>query len=373
MKKIKTTILAVLVITLLLSSFVYASESQNLSRIQFIKEVLKVMNVEVDKGAISPFTDVLDKEDIPYIAAAYNKKIVTGSGGKFNPKGNITNEQAVVIIVRALGVLNINQDDASKTEIKFLDANEISDWAKPYVAYALRYGLIENSQIKFNPQGQVTKVQCDRMLDRFKEAFVKDGLTAIQLLQLANKQLKQYDTYKLEGNIDIIRSVKLPTGKQENSTTNMSYQSPQLSSNNLETTGIYARYGEDVNINGEEYYVIKVDLDTEDFMEIYNEIIKESFNTMFEGEAWDKIKKDQGIPEIMDEDVFKATVKTAIDQTLQNMDVEIVGEYYIHKENKSYGKFTITQVATMSFMGIETKVEMNGEYKYYVSGVEMQV
>lgn len=442
MKKIKKIILAALILTLMLSSFVNAQQPQGMTRVNFVKELIKVIDVKIDQGSKSPFKDITKREDIPYLAAAFNKKIISGNRGKFNPEGFVTKEQAATMLVRALGVLNINQDEASKAKINFSDANKISDWARPYVAYAVKYGLIDDSQGKFEPQKVVTKLESEEILNKFKEALVREGLTAAQILELADNKLKDYDTYKFKGSIDMTENVKLPTGKEEltvmkieqdgvfkapgtiytisKNTTNTegklmeevsevyvedrvmyirigqdqrwikmdlntmmmqvgsitgikSAQEvlPQFSKEQLEAVGMYARYGDDVEIDGEKYYVIKVDLDSRTFMEMYNKVMDETIKYMFGNEIWAETKETQGLTEGMDEETFKATVKSIAEQILKNTDIQMMQEYYIHKENKHYSKLIIKQLINMDFMEVETKVDIDGQYEYYGFGEDV--
>jgi len=434
MRKFKRTILSVLVLTLMLTNFVNAQQPQEMTRLGFVKEILRVMDVEIEQVASSPFRDISNKEDILYLGTAFNKKIVSGHGGLFNPQSPVTNEQAVIMLVRALGVINIRQDEASKTQINFSDASKISDWARPYVAYAVKYGLIDDNKGKFNPQIGVTKLESEQILKNFKEAFVREGLTAAQILKLADANLQKYNTYKFKGSMNMRTNVKLPTGETQVVTSEMFQEGvfeapetvytisrsvsnvegklieevsevfmkdrimfirtgdnqewiqmnlnpmmiqlesmmgstqqgvPQLSNQQLEAVGMYARYGEDIEIDGQNYYTIKVDLDAEAFMEMYSKIMDETFNVMFEGEMWEQMKKEQGVPGIMDEETFKATIKSATEQLLKNMNMEMMQKYYIHKEDKDYSKLMLKQLINMDLMGVETKVEMDGQYEYY--------
>jgi len=77
------------------------------------------------------------------------------------------------------------------------------------------------------------------------------------------------------------------------------------------------------------------------------------------------MKKEQGIPGIMDEETFKATIKSATEQLLRNMNIEMMQKYYIDKEDKNYSKLMLKQLINMDLMGVETKVEMDGQYEYY--------
>src|SRR5690554_2181964 len=115
MRRLKKVALSVLIFTLILSSFAYGQQPQEMTRMDFTKEIIKTMNVQVQEGLESPFSDITNKEDIPYILTAFNKKIVEGNGVEFNPESPITKEQAVIMMVRALGVMNIDQDEASQS------------------------------------------------------------------------------------------------------------------------------------------------------------------------------------------------------------------------------------------------------------------
>ncbi len=346
------------------------------------------------------------------------------------------------MLVRALGVLNINQDKASKAKINFSDANKISGWARPYITYAVKYGLIDDSQGKFEPQKRVTKPESEEMLNKFKEAFVREGLTAAQILELADNKLKDYDTYRFKGSIDTTQNVKLPTGKEElivmkieqdgvfkapgtiytiskNITNtegklieevsevymkdgvmyirigqdqrwikmdlntmmmqvgsitgikNAQEVLPQFSKEQLEAVGMYARYGDDVEIDGEKHYVIRVDLDSGAFMEMYNKVMDETIKYMFGNEIWTENKETKGLTEGMDEETFKATVKSIAEQILKNTDIQMMQEYYIHRENKHYSKLIIKQLINIDFMEIETKVDIDGQYEYYGFGEDV--
>lgn len=358
----KRTILTILVFTLIITNFVYADQPQDMTRVGFVKEILKVMDAEIEQVASSPFSDIEREEDILFLSTAFNKKIITGHGGEFNPEEFVTNEQAVIMLVRALGVINIDQDEASKTQIKFLDSSKISDWAKPYIAYAIKYGLVDESKEKFRPGENLTKLESQQILKKFKESFVREGLTAMQVLKLADINLQKYNTYKFKGSADVTTKVKLPNGKEQVSTYTMNQEEMLEGIDGVE---IYARYGEDVEINGEEYYVIKVDVDTEDFLEMYKETIDETYKYIFEGETWEQMKKDQGVPGTMDEEILKDTVKSATKQVLENMNIQIMQEYYIHKEDKNYSKLMLKQLINTQLLGVETRVTIDGNYEYY--------
>lgn len=112
--------------------------SGTLNRSQFAAIIVRSLGLEA-KATSSTFTDVSDWS-IPYVAAAYNAGIIEGVGnGKFEPNASITREAAATILVRALKTKGTLVEDAT---LLFTDANQVSDWAKPFIATAQKYKLI---------------------------------------------------------------------------------------------------------------------------------------------------------------------------------------------------------------------------------------
>ncbi len=455
MKILKRITLPVLIFTLILSSFAYGQEAEKMTRTNFTKEIINTMEVEISEDLDLNFNDILNEDDIPYIATAFNRKIVKGDGSNFYPERAVTKEEAVIMLVRALGVINIDSDEISEVEVKFSDSEKISPWAKSFISYAVKYEIIENNEGNFAPQKELTVLESKEMLNNFKEAFVRDGLTAADLLQLANDHLTNQDSYKFKGSMDMTTEVNIPTEDNDvptkevletkmdqegvfkapntiyvvsNSTTdingeiieamsevymkdnimyirsgetedwmkmdlnnimlelqsslgvgmNTGVTSPeqgfgQFSSEELELFGMYARYSENVNIDDKEHYVVKLDIDSEAFKEVYTEIINEVMDNMLEGEMWEQMKEAEGIQNEAQEESFKNIMRETMNQTISNMEIEMSQEYYINKEDKSYDKLNLKQLMSTTVAGVETKVDMDGDYEYYGFGEEVSL
>lgn len=95
------------------------------------------------------------------IAVTAAKGIVEGrSEGQFVPGDNVTRAEFAKLIVKAFGL-----EDASATEA-FSDVNE-SDWFKPYVAAAVKAGLINGrSDDKFEPNAIITRAELATIASR---------------------------------------------------------------------------------------------------------------------------------------------------------------------------------------------------------------
>lgn len=112
--------------------------------------------------------DFVDDEQIPewassYIAQAVHKGIISGyADGTFRPNQAMNRAEAVSILIRALN-LPVVQD----ASVPFLDADQIQEWAKPYVAAAYEIGLVSGrDEQRFAPQEKVTRAEAVTMLIR---------------------------------------------------------------------------------------------------------------------------------------------------------------------------------------------------------------
>lgn len=90
----------------------------NVTRAEFTKMIVSVLGIETEVPIRMKFSDVNEKDwYYPYINAGYGAGIIEGSGDKFNPNDNITREQMAAIMVRALGL----KHRESNTKIKDID------------------------------------------------------------------------------------------------------------------------------------------------------------------------------------------------------------------------------------------------------------
>ncbi|NQX63736.1 stalk domain-containing protein [Paenibacillus qinlingensis] len=129
-----------------------------LTRAQFVTIMVKALNLPIDESVISSFTDV-EGWAVPFIESAKKFGIIDGvSETEFAPEATVTREQTVVVMVKALE--KQGKLDETDAKLDFTDADSISDWAKKYVAIAVKYGLVSgNPDGTFNPQGNATREQ----------------------------------------------------------------------------------------------------------------------------------------------------------------------------------------------------------------------
>lgn len=105
--------------------------------------------------------------------AAANK-IVNGYGnGTFGPSGNVTREQIAVILYRYANVIGVGTDERGSTT-QFKDSDNISDWARDAMSWAIEVGLFNgDNQGNLKPTDNVTRAEVAALLKRFVEYMAK--------------------------------------------------------------------------------------------------------------------------------------------------------------------------------------------------------
>ena len=118
----------------------------------------------------------LDLDDEEYYADAvlklYKNGIMIGNDGFVRPTEPITREEAFVMLDR---VYKFKSDNKS---IKFIDKNEISDFAYPSVLAMCGHKLISGDNNLLMPQKSITRAEIVKILDNIKNCeSLKSGLT----------------------------------------------------------------------------------------------------------------------------------------------------------------------------------------------------
>lgn len=114
-----------------------AGLDKEMTRAEYAAVLVRMLGLEKSSGT-SSYTDVSDHwgHTDGYIEAVTKAKIMEGpADGIFDPDGKVTKEQLATIMVRAL---NLQVDADAEVE------GDVSDWAKGYVAAAVKAGLIAN-------------------------------------------------------------------------------------------------------------------------------------------------------------------------------------------------------------------------------------
>lgn len=139
------------------------SLKSDITRAEFTAMVLRALNIE-EAPYKNAFSDVSENDWYAGIMqAAYDKGIIAGTDSGAEPNAKLTREQAVKIIIAALGT-ELSDD---KEQTQFTDADEISEWAKDYVSKAVSMGIINGmGDGKFAPKGTTLREQAMVMIYR---------------------------------------------------------------------------------------------------------------------------------------------------------------------------------------------------------------
>lgn len=154
--------------------------------------------------ATVPQTNPFNDTDNSEVQKAYQLGIVGGDGqGRFNPRGQMTNEQLLVMFYRtlqkAIPTLNSNA-----TDLEFDDTNEISDWAVDAVSYFVEEGIIsEVGNNKFPPKQPATLQQAIVLAQRVYTQF---GNRVIQQETSVNSE-QEMDGNELPSDLDSTMSL----------------------------------------------------------------------------------------------------------------------------------------------------------------------
>ncbi|WP_141504883.1 S-layer homology domain-containing protein [Paenibacillus luteus] len=122
------------------------------TRAEFAKMLVAVLNLEVKADATSSFTDVTAKDWFyPYVTAASNAGYMTGFNRKFDPKASITREQLAATLARALAL------EPAKPAANIKDIEAASAWAKSDIETIVASELMQGDQNQFQPKAFVTR------------------------------------------------------------------------------------------------------------------------------------------------------------------------------------------------------------------------
>lgn len=140
------------------------------NREEFAQAMVNGLDIELASNVVE-FEDVAANS--PYkkaIDIASSNGIIEGRDtGEFDPKANITREEAMAIIERSLKVKGVDTaiDESKINEIlaSFSDGAEVSNWAKVYVAFTIDRGIVQGRVEGIAPKGNITRAETVKIVD----------------------------------------------------------------------------------------------------------------------------------------------------------------------------------------------------------------
>jgi hypothetical protein len=146
------------------------SPDQKLTRAQFTKMLLGALGIQPSASLSHKFSDVPASHwSAGWVEAAASYGIVQGENGVFRPDDELTREQMIVMLVRALGdeaKAGQLSEEQLRQDLPYDDSADISDWAKRYAALSSQNGLIEGDGKTLQPKQSSTRAQAAAVIYR---------------------------------------------------------------------------------------------------------------------------------------------------------------------------------------------------------------
>lgn len=157
--------------------------NQAITRGKFTEMLVKAIKLPIDdtssKNKKAPievvFSDVTqERQEYPYIMAAFSSGLAVGkTDGKFHIDEPIERQEAIVILLRALGLEHLGLDPTPITP--FVDDKYIENWAKREIYAANRIGIVAGDEDgKFKPKTYISKAEAAAIINRLINYMRKD-------------------------------------------------------------------------------------------------------------------------------------------------------------------------------------------------------
>ena len=140
---------------------------RTLTRAEFCAMVTAALGLPAESA--NAFTDTEGHWASGRIAAAYKYGIAAGTGGgKFNPGGTITRQEAAVMVAAAAKLcgMDIERDAVQirDTLAVFGDYTKSAQWARKFLAFCYDSGILDDSAVNIEPLKAVTRAEVAQML-----------------------------------------------------------------------------------------------------------------------------------------------------------------------------------------------------------------
>ena len=142
--------------------------NKTMTRAEFAAIVTRALGLAAKDTKV--FSDVpSSKWYAGYIGTANSSGIVNGvGGGKFNPDGTITRQEAAAMVARAAKLCGLDTAmDAAATKdmlAQFGDYRSVASWAKEPMAFCYSVNILDQSALKIEPTKAILRCEIAQML-----------------------------------------------------------------------------------------------------------------------------------------------------------------------------------------------------------------
>ncbi len=139
---------------------------QQVTREEFVKMIVLTLGLATDSVAVLPFEDVAaDDWSYPYIAAAYEAGIISGTGENvFGIGATMSRQDIAVVTARALDAAQVKILPVTAT-VQFTDEATAADYAAAAISRIARSGIVGGyPDGSFQPLGTITRAEAAKVL-----------------------------------------------------------------------------------------------------------------------------------------------------------------------------------------------------------------
>ena len=111
------------------------------------------------------------------MAKAVQMGTFQGADGKLNPTGAITREEAFTVLARAFGL----EDGSNSALNAFSDSDTVSDWARGSVAALVAGGYVSGANGKLNPKSSITRAEFAQVMYMLVGDYISQAQTVSQV------------------------------------------------------------------------------------------------------------------------------------------------------------------------------------------------
>ncbi|MFY0543784.1 S-layer homology domain-containing protein [Brevibacillus sp. H7] len=156
--------------------------NQPVTRAEFVTMLGRTLGIKPVNSPIQAFRDVPQRHwGNGWIHAGAQLGLIGGtSPSTFDPSRYISRQEAAAILVRSQKPRYIENADVAVS-----DAEEIADWAAPYVKEAIRSGYMSGYQGQFRPKSHMTRQEMAVVLNRLLSVPVANPGNKSKPIQLA--------------------------------------------------------------------------------------------------------------------------------------------------------------------------------------------
>lgn len=142
------------------------SPEQQVTREEFVKMIVLTLGLETDSTAALPFEDIAEGDwSYPYIAAAYEAGIISGTEETLFGAGTTMSRQDIAVVTaRALDAAQVTILPVTES-VHFADETDTADYAAAAVSRIARCGIVGGyPDGSFQPLGTITRAEAAKVL-----------------------------------------------------------------------------------------------------------------------------------------------------------------------------------------------------------------